>query len=86
MPHPLIEGTHYLAFDSLDELRALLDESYHHPDEADEMRAAGHAFARQFHSARARAVYLLMTLAECGFLDLDWTKVAAGARANGTNG
>jgi hypothetical protein len=68
MPQPLVEGAHYLAFDSFDELRAVIEKSYQRPDEADEIRTSGHAFALQFHTTRARAIYLLTTLIERGLL------------------
>jgi Glycosyl transferases group 1 len=68
MPQPLVEGTHYLAFDSFDELRAVVEKSYQQPDQADEIRTNGHAFALQFHTTKARAIYLLTTIVESGLL------------------
>jgi Glycosyl transferases group 1 len=71
MPQPLVEGRHYLAFDSFEELRAVVEKSYRQPDEADEIRTNGHAFALQFHTTRARAIYLLTTLVDRGLLARD---------------
>jgi hypothetical protein len=68
MPTPLQEGVHYIAFDSFAEFKARIMASYRRPDEADEIRARGHAFALQFHSTLARAVYLLRTLVDRGLL------------------
>lgn len=68
MPHPPIEGKHYLAFDSFEELKDLLERSYRRRDEADEIRAKGHAFALRYHTSKARAVYFLSTLIERGLL------------------
>lgn len=71
MPQPPVEGTHYLAFDSSEELREVIEQSYRRPDEADEIRANGHAFALRFHTTRARAVYVLATLVKRGLLGRD---------------
>jgi hypothetical protein len=68
MPAPLVENEHYLAFDSLAEFKEVIARSYRRPDEADEVRARGHAFALQFHTTRARAGYVLATLASRGVL------------------
>jgi hypothetical protein len=70
MPSPLNEGQHYLAFDSVNELRDTLATTYRRPDEADEIRSRAHEFALQFHSSTARAEYVLQTLANHRLLDL----------------
>jgi glycosyl transferase family 1 len=69
MPYPLVEGKHYLAFDSLQELRDVLVSSYMRRDEADEIRSRAHEFALQFHSSTARAEYVLQTLASHRLID-----------------
>jgi hypothetical protein len=75
MPAPLQEGVHYIAFDSFAEFKARIMESYRRPDEADEIRARGHTSALQFHSTRARAVYVLTTLVERGLLRADTRRI-----------
>jgi hypothetical protein len=81
MPHPPVEGKHYLAFDSFAELRDALEKSYHRPDEADEVRAAGHEFSLRFHTTRARALYLLSTLVERRLLASDRLPALADSRS-----
>jgi hypothetical protein len=68
MPAPLVEGRHYLAFDTLRELREVLESSYAEPASADRIRRAGYEFAMQHHTSRARAAYVLRTLAHLGLL------------------
>jgi hypothetical protein len=68
MPQPLVEGTHYLGFDTFDELRDLLRASYRDPGRADAIRTAGHQFALRAHTTRARAVYVLEVLRARGLL------------------
>ena len=81
MPHPLVEGTHYLAFDTFGELRDVLERSYRCPDEADEIRARGSSWAMQFHTTRARAEYLLSAVVDCGLLPRERLAGAGAAAA-----
>ena len=69
MPDTLVEGAHYLGFDTFEELRDLLRDSYRDPARADAIRSAGHTFALRAHTTRARAVYMLSTLRTRGLLD-----------------
>ena len=71
MPAPLVEGAHYLAFDTADELRDVLNDSFRDRERADAIRAAGHTFAVQWHTTKARAIYVMRTLAALGLFDTD---------------
>jgi glycosyl transferase family 1 len=68
MPDPLLEGTHYLAFDTFAELRDVLQRSFADPASADRIRQSGHDFAMRFHTAQSRAMYVLKTLADLGLI------------------
>jgi hypothetical protein len=68
MPHALAEGRHYLAFDTFAELRHVLESSFADPGSADRIRQSGHEFAMHHHTTRARALYVLKTLANLGLL------------------
>jgi len=59
MPHPLVEGEHYIAFDTADELNRIIEWLYRCPEEADRIRARGYTYARTHHTSLARARYFL---------------------------
>ena len=64
MPHPLIDGIHYKAFDTREEFEQVIDWLYANPEEADQIRRQGHEHALKYHSSRARAEYF-MDIAGC---------------------
>ena len=59
MPNPLEEGKHYLAFDSLKELKAVIKRLYSRPEKLDSIRASGYQHAMRFHTASVRASWFL---------------------------
>jgi len=59
MPNPPIENKHYLAFDTIAELKGIIQELYHSHDKIDEIRWAGYQYARKYHTTRKRAEYFL---------------------------
>lgn len=59
MPYPLQEGEHYVAFDTLDELKDIIEWLYSNPEEADRIRRQGYEYAIKHHTSFARAQYFL---------------------------
>ena len=62
MPNPPVEGTHYMAFDDIEELKALIEWLYNNPDNADQIRYDGWKYALKYHTSRARAEYFMEIL------------------------
>lgn len=59
MPNPLIPGEHYVMFRAKEEIFEKLDYYLHHTKEAEKIALNGYHFAMAFHSAKARAKYML---------------------------
>ncbi|OGW53934.1 MAG: hypothetical protein A2Y81_00970 [Nitrospirae bacterium RBG_13_43_8] len=59
MPNALIEGQHYVVFDTKQELDSVIRWLYSRPDEADRIRRHGHEYVLTYHTSNARALYFL---------------------------
>jgi len=59
MPNPPIENEHYLAFDTIDELKEIIHELYHSHEKIEKIRWAGYMYAKKYHSTYKRAEYFL---------------------------
>ena len=67
IPNAPIEGLHYLAFDTLEELRSIITFVINHPTEVDKIRFAGHNHALKFHTSEARKNLFLQSLSQGKF-------------------
>jgi hypothetical protein len=57
-----VEGKHYLAFDTQEELSNIIKFILERPTEVDKIRRAGYLFALKYHNSKSRAEYFLNTV------------------------